>query len=253
MVSEFSKSVKYPFKNQKGDDDVKRVFTEPFFIFGFSRKKIVLNIERIWLLRFLLILLLAGCSPPDLKDKDTYEIAVREAQPIGKLTRKRMYGILMLYVDKDENPYTGWVRSDREEGKLKELGYLDDGQKQGTWMTWHSNAQKASGIHWKNDLMHGIFEAWHPNGTIKVRGQTKDGEVDGEWKRYYSSGQLAEIALNQIGHLVRIKVWRPDGNPCKESQVDNGNGAYNMYEENGTLMERRVFRAGIQIEETDEP
>lgn len=253
MALEFSKSVKRLFNNQKGDDEVKRVLTENFFIFGFSRKRIAPDIELISLLSSLLIFLLAGCSPPDLKNKDTYEIAVREAQPLDELTRKRMYGLLMLYVDKEEKPHTGWVKSDNAEGKLNELGYLEDGQKQGTWMTWYSNAQKASYIHWENDLMQGAFEAWHPNGIIKTRGQTKDGEVDGEWKRYYLSGQLAEISLNQIGHLVRIKVWCPDGNPCKESQVENGNGAYNMYEENGTLMERRVFRAGILIKKTEEP
>ncbi len=245
--------MKYSFKNQKGFDEVKRVFTGSLFKFGFFHDRIVSNTARIWFWRFLVLFFLAGCSAPDLKDSQTYETAIREAEPIGKLTRKRMYGMLMLYVDKDENPYTGWVRKDWKEGDLKELGYLEDGQKQGTWMSWHTNGVKESEIHWENDLMVGSFDAWHPNGSIKVRGQTKDGEVDGEWQQFYSNGKPERSSLNQIGHLVRIKVWHPDGTPCQDSHVEGGNGAYNMYEENGTLKERRVFRSGVQTKETEAP
>ena len=248
-----SKSWKDSSRKQKGFDQVKRVLSNLTGKTKNFRYPDPIHAIRAGLWSLVGLFLYVGCSPPDLQDPETFEHAIREAVPVEKLTRKRMYGMLMLYVDKDENPYTGWVRKDWKEGELKELGYLEDGQKQGTWMSWHANGVKESEIHWENDQMHGAFEVWHINETVNTVGQTKDGEVDGEWKRYYSSGQLAEIALNQIGHLVRIKVWHPDGTPCKDSHVEGGNGAYNMYEENGTLKERRVFRSGVQTKETEGP
>ena len=202
---------------------------------------------------FVGLFLYVSCSPPDLKDPETFEHAIRKAAPIEKLTRKRMYGMIMLYVDEKEKPYTGWVKKEWGSGQIKELGYLEDGQKQGVWMKWHANEVKESEIHWANDLMVGSFEVWYPNGNIGVQGQTKDGEVDGKWTQFYPSGKLERISNNRIGKLVSLKVWLPDGQPCPHSQVENGNGTYNLYEENGTLNKRRVFRDGVEIENGDKP
>ena len=120
-------------------------------------------------------------------------------------------------------------------------------------MKWHANEVKESKIHWANDLMWGSFEVWYPNGNVGVQGQTKQGEVDGKWTQFYSNGKLERISNNRIGKLVSLKVWLPDGQACPHSQVENGNGDWNMYEENGTLKKRRIFRDGVEIENGDEP
>lgn len=249
---ESSKSVKYWFKNQKGFDEVKRVFSRPFSTHRLSLGITALNTLRIWLSGSLFFLM-TGCSVPDLGDRETYETALREAKPLGKLSHKRMYGMIMLYVDSNDKPFTGWVRDDWDSVQIKELGYLEDGQKQGTWMKWHKQGEQASEAQWENNLLEGSFQTWHPNGKLHQTGQTKDGEVDGEWKSYYPNGQLAEITLNQNGHLVQIKVWRPNGNPCRDSLVSEGSGGYNVYDENGSLQERRIFRNGIEIANRDKP
>ena len=194
-----------------------------------------------------------GCSVPDLVDRETYETAMREAIPLGKLSHKRMYGMIMLYVDSNDKPFTGWVRDDWDSVRIKELGYLEDGQKQGTWLKWHKQGEKASESQWQNNLLEGSFQTWHPNGKLHETGQTKDGEVDGEWKSHYPDGQLAEIKLNQNGHLVQIKVWCPNGNPCRDSLVSEGSEGYNVYDENGSLKERRIFRNGVEIANGDKP
>ena len=253
MRRAISKSWKDSSRKQKGLDQVKRVL--PYLTvksknFGYPRP---IHAIRVGLGSLCGLFLCLGCSPPDLRDPETFEHAIRQAVPIEKLSRKRMYGMIMLFVDENDNPYTGWVKKEWENGLIKELGYLEDGQRQGNWMTWHANEVKESEIHWANDLMVGSFEVWHENGRVHAIGQTKDGEVDGEWKNYYSTGQLAEIARNRVGHLVRIKVWLPDGQACPHSQVENGNGAYNLYEEDGTLKERRTFRDGVEIETGSKP
>ena len=253
MFSGFSKSVKYSFKNQKGSDEVKRVFRGSLLKFRFPEARPDSITARVWSCGFLFLFFLAGCAPPDLKDPDTYRTAIREAEPMSKLTHKRMYGMIMLYVDENDEPYTGWVKKEWESGQIKELGYLEDGQKQGTWMRWHASGQKKSEIHWVNDLLVGSFEVWHPNGSIKVRGQTKDGETDGEWTQFYTNGKLERISNNRIGKLVSIKVWLPNGQPCPHSRVEDGNGIWNEYEEDGTLKERRTFRDGVELETEGKP
>ena len=243
--------MKYSYKKQKGFDEVKRVFMGPVLEFSPCPGRPNSITARVWFCKLLFLFFLAGCAPPDLKDRETYETALREAEPMGKLTHKRMYGMIMLYVDENDEPYTGWVKKEWESGQTKELGYLEDGQKQGTWMEWHAKGVKKSEIHWVNDLMMGSFAVWHPNGRIKVRGQTKDGEVNGKWEHFYSNGKLERNSQNRIGKLVSLKVWLPDGQPCPHSQVEKGNGIWNMYEEDGTLKERRTFRDGVEIETGD--
>jgi hypothetical protein len=248
-----SKSWDCSSRKQKGFDQVKRVLSN---LTGKSKK--FRYLDPIYAIRAGLwslfgLFLYGGCSLPDLEDPETFEHAIHEAIPIQKLTRKRMYGMIMLYVDKKENPYTGWVKKERKSGQIKELGYLEDGQKQGTWMKWHANEVKESEIHWANDLMWGSFEVWYPNGKVGVQGQTKRGEVDGKWTQFYSNGKLERISNNRVGKLVSLKVWLPDGQACPHSQVENGNGHWNMYEENGTLKKRRIFRDGVEIENGDKP
>ena len=66
--------------------------------------------------------------------------ASEDAVSLHTLERKRTYGMIMLYVDNDDEPYTGWVKSETN-GMLSKMGYLKKGQKQGVWMAWHPNVQ----------------------------------------------------------------------------------------------------------------
>ena len=52
---------------------------------------------------------------------------------------------------------------------------------------------------------------------------------------YYSDGQLAYRSTNKIGHLVDIKVWKPDGSICEESNVMEGSGSFFRYFEDGSI------------------
>ena len=53
-----------------------------------------------------------GCGTPDLTQPDIQKKAFLEAIPLESLERKRMYEMIMLYVDSDDEPYTGWVKSE---------------------------------------------------------------------------------------------------------------------------------------------
>ena len=65
------------------------------------------NMIRIF--NFLLLLLLNGCSIPDLRDEDIFKIARKEAVEISDLKREFMYGMMWLYTDDDNQTFSGWV------------------------------------------------------------------------------------------------------------------------------------------------
>ena len=209
--------------------------------------------HRLLLLRLLLpigtILVFLGCGTPDLTEPDVYQEALTEAIKLDSLERKRMYGMIMLYVDSKEEPFTGWVKTETN-GSISTLGFISKGQKQGTWMAWHSNGQKLSEIAWENDLMSGSFRTWHENGQVGTIGQTRDGEVDGAWKEYYENGKLDAQSINKMGTLVSIEVFMADGSYCKNSKVTQGRGTFIDYDTDGSALRSRTFENGIEINST---
>ena len=64
------------------------------------------------LLCILWLTLLQSCGPPDLADPQILDKARKEAIPLESLKRELKYEILMLYLDQDGEPFTGWVRED---------------------------------------------------------------------------------------------------------------------------------------------
>jgi len=214
----------------------------------FRVKKILLTLKFYLtnIVRWIALGLFASCSVPDLAEPEVLQKAKMEAIPLETLERKLMYGMLQLYVDHQETPYTGWVRQNDANQSQYSLGYLKKGRKEGRWISWDENGTKRMEIEWKEDRMEGTFRVWHSNGRNKVIGQTTDGEVDGKWQEYYSTGKIACRSLNQIGHLEEIEVWRPDGSLCPDSRLVNGKGSFLRYFENGKIEHLRVFQDGIE-------
>ena len=190
------------------------------------------NMIRIF--NFLILLLLNGCSVPDLRDKDIFKIARKEAVEISVLKREFMYGMMWLYTDDANETFSGWVKESYSNKKLKSLGYLENGQKE-------------SLVEWNLSYLHGSYEYWHPNGKVHVVGQTIDGEMNGEWKEYYTTGRLEAHSDNNMGRLIWKKVWLPNGQKCIHSEVKNGNGFYFEYNEDGNKSLKRVYKNGKEI------
>ena len=183
---------------------------------------------------------------PDLTNPDIFADAIKSSIDLESLEKKFMFGMLYLYVEKGNEPFTGWVKTKHTNDQLHELGYLKDGMKEGLWIAWGENQSKYSEIYWKQDRMEGKFSLWHPNGQAKTIGQTTDGEVDGKWITFYESGLIAAKSSNRIGHLINLSVWEPSGSKCVESEVKDGNGSFYEYLENGSKFRQRIFKNGIE-------
>jgi antitoxin component YwqK of YwqJK toxin-antitoxin module len=192
------------------------------------------------------LLFWGGCSVPDLSNADVFEEAMENSIDLDSLNRKFMFGMLYLYVDGDDSPYSGWVKTKHSDNRINKLGYLKNGMKEGLWITWDINQSKHSEIHWTEDRMEGKLSFWHPNGQLKTIGLATDGEVDGNWTDYYSSGQIAAKSLHRLGHLVNLSAWKPDGSTCPQSGVKDGNGIFYEYREDGSKFRQRTFKNGIE-------
>jgi antitoxin component YwqK of YwqJK toxin-antitoxin module len=198
-----------------------------------------------WLTIPFVCILLTHCGIPDITNQEVLDEAKAEAISLSSLDRKLMYGMIQLYVDQTDDPYTGWVKEEYTTSVIKRLGYLVDGQKEGTWLSWHSNGQLESHINWHNDHYSGHFQVWYPNGKVRALGQTKEGEVDGKWVEFYQSGTQASESLSEVGLAVSASVWTPDGQPCKKTDLKDGNGNLYQYEDNGSIQKITRFQNGI--------
>jgi len=197
----------------------------------------------------LFLIFFGACSEiPDLQEPGILKEAIQEAIPLGQLERKLMYGMFPLYVDIDEDPYTGWIKEIDPETKAKTLGYLKTGRKEGRWVTWAENGTKILEAMWAEDRLEGIYLAWYNHGTNRVKGQTRDGEMDGEWLEFYQDGQISRRSQHQLGKFLEVEVWKPDGTICKDSVMKDGNGSFFRYDFNGSVKNQTFFLDGARTE-----
>lgn len=61
-------------------------------------------------------------------------------------------------------------------------------------------------------IRHGLFVAYHENGTVASEGQYVDGKEDGPWRDLHPNGQPAAEGRYSAGRQVGAwRFWKPDG------------------------------------------
>ena len=89
---------------------------------------------------------LSSCSLPDLNDLETFKETKQKAVSLSTINKEFKYGMVWLYVDENNESYTGWVKETHSNHSIKKLGYLKNGQKEGVWMDWYKNGLQESKI-----------------------------------------------------------------------------------------------------------
>ncbi|MBT5910757.1 MAG: toxin-antitoxin system YwqK family antitoxin [Opitutae bacterium] len=194
---------------------------------------------------------LTGCQKPDLEDPEVFEEIASQAIDLGTLAAKRVKGLMVVCIPGTEKPFSGWVKENYDNGRLKRLGYLNEGAKDGLWTSWHENGEKQLEIRYKKDVLHGETSSWHPNGQKKSVGNIRDGEMDGPWEEWYENGWKERVQNCDFGKLLSATVWKPDGEKCPVSNIVNGKGELIDYNEDGTIDKRHTFKDGVGIEDSN--
>jgi len=184
-------------------------------------------------------LLMVGCGESDLDDPETRKI-IAEAIDGEKLEWRgaQAYGTLSVYFQ--QTPYTGWVKRMDTNGQIEMLSQFKDGKRDGL------------STYWRTKL------AWWDSGGQKLSECTyKDGKRDGLEARWYKNGEKNVESTWKDDKLVTAVVWKPNGERCPETGVDeNGNAVWVHYNDDGAEDGRDFYRDGkfvswMQIERWD--
>lgn len=78
----------------------------------------------------------------------------------------------------------------------------------------YSRYLSEDGSHW---IRHGLFRAYHLNGSLATEGNYIDGYEQGVWCDYYENGILAAKGLYEKGVDVgKWEFWNEDGSSMTE-------------------------------------
>jgi antitoxin component YwqK of YwqJK toxin-antitoxin module len=88
----------------------------------------------------------------------------------------------------------------------------------------------------------GIYNVYYPNGKIAETGLVKNRMKTGTWKTFFENGNKKEVG-HYVGDVYYVDaIWSPDGNV----QVEKGEGTFEGYDPEGTLVETGKISGGLR-------
>ena len=114
---------------------------------------------------------------------------------------------------------------------------------------WNTNGKKSAFYNYKNDNLDGLMMLWYKNGQQSSETHYKDGKPDGLSKMWYRDGEKWEKRTWVVGKLIAAVVWKPNGEKCPETKIDQkGNGVVVWYQGvGGKESSREIYKEGFRI------
>jgi len=95
--------------------------------------------------------------------------------------------------------------------------HYQHGLKDGLETFFSSKGTAVKKIRWRNDLIHGSFQSFYPNGRKKQIHLYVDGQKNGLFQTYYKNGQLKQEGSYQAGFLSGpVLFYKKDGQLKKQ-------------------------------------
>jgi antitoxin component YwqK of YwqJK toxin-antitoxin module len=161
-------------------------------------------------------LFMIGCGEPDLSDPEVLKDATAHVVDESKLQDRN--GVF--YLLNGKTPYTGRTELFYENGQKKREGNVKDGKQDGLTTGWHENGQKHYEVNFKDGKGDGLMTKWYDNGRKK------------EEMNYLESKLMSTV------------VWKPKGEKCPVTTLNDGNGVRVVYNEDGTEKGRYPYKDG---------
>ncbi len=137
------------------------------------------------------------------------------------------------------------------DGDIIAEGGLLNGEKQGTWVTYHKkNGLVESIIPYNNGVPHGAFAKINDKGYITEKGVYKNGEFHGDYRKYIRS-KIKEEAVFVNGKLDGIrKQYFDDGKIMSEGSYKLGvkDGSFKYYTQEGEVKFEQSYKNGEKVE-----
>ena len=84
---------------------------------------------------------------------------------------------------------SGTSRTWYESGKLQSEVKVENGKKEGMFVSWYENGQKKDEVPYVGGVREGKTREWHENGQLKFEGEYVDDELEGKAIWWTSKGQ----------------------------------------------------------------
>lgn len=173
--------------------------------------------------RFLLCLLLAGCTGGD--SADVRRTFYADGTPWSEIVY--LHGL----------PHGTW-KTWYPDGTLKSQGTYHLGKQSGEWLTYDEHGQLLVRAQYEDDRPNGLWEAFWEDGSPKHRGRFEDGVRTGVWSEWYQNGQMSSEGPYENGEREGYwKMWFPDGRLGGEGDLHEGlpEGPQMIRAENGIV------------------
>jgi len=122
------------------------------------------------------------------------------------------------FIDKIKD--SAWVYFGDNGMKIADESYVV-GKKNGIWHQYdYQTGKLLEEVGYKNDLQHGLMQAWTPNEKLRYKINYKEGKANGPYFAYFSNGSLSESGLyrnslkdsvttyfDQTGKIVRKRKY----------------------------------------------
>jgi len=126
-----------------------------------------------------------------------------------------------------DEPYTGKVYSNHQNGNIEFEGYVNNGKMEGEWTNFHDNGTientvfyidgKENGkvlTYFSNGVLkeernyisgklEGDYKLWYDEDQLEISGSFKDHKINGEWKYYYS--EVIKVEVYEMDSLIKTE------------------------------------------------
>ena len=105
----------------------------------------------------------------------------------------------------------------------KGKGEIKEGKLIGKWKFYHDNGEIFEVSHWDNNAKNGPATQWYQNGSKRLEAVWEDGK------------------------LISCSVWKPNGEKCTSTKIDNGDGVIVFYNDESQEVGKIYFKNGMEL------
>ena len=178
-----------------------------------------------------------------LRFKDGRIIKAETWKPTGEPCYWTQKGIGVVHFYNEDG--TKWRIDFYKRGKIVSRKYQRKGSIHGPWTTWYENRQKSSEENYKNGKIHGIWTKWRIDGQKSFEKRYKEGKRHGVENTWYPSGQMAMESKWKDDQLISSVAWKPNGQKCPDTNVQDRDGIIVRYYEDGKKEFRNTYKDGM--------
>ena len=160
------------------------------------------------------------------------------------LEEKLIYrGDIAFSFDTDE-PITGKVIQNYDDGKIKFQGEYLEGLKIGEWTEFFEDGNKKAIRNFSIGKKDGFFEIFFNDGKTKLRGEYLGGKENGEWAEHREDGKLIYVGNYKVGELDgRWQNFHDNGRLYSMGFYVDGlkEGLWEYFDKMGVLITTKTF------------